>query len=248
MLIVKRLCSALLLCAASVVSLALYGPLALYLYLAHDLPDVRPLREPDGVLGLMTGLGCSSPPLHPARFEELPPHVVSAFLAAWDQRFFAETDLRLMKGGCGDLIFQELAKRLLPETRRPSSHRAKLLILMARMEVLLTREQIFMAWLNVRSFGNGVCGLDAAARFYFAKPVARLNLAEAAALAVLSENAGRGRGAEEYMKMVRRRQEWLLSGMAEAGTITRAEYEAALAAPLSFALCRGLSVSYPAQP
>ncbi len=248
MRIVKRLCGLLFLCVASAASVTLYGVILLYIALTHDLPDVRLLREPDGVAKLMAPPDFALNEYHPVTFEELPPHVVNAFLAASDQRFFTDRKMRLNKGGCRDPIFQELAGGLLPENRLLFSRRARWLILMAHMELLLTREQVFTAWLNSRRFGYGPYGLEAASRFYFAKSVAKLSLAEAAALAAMPKDLARVRSLETYMKLVRQRQEWVLRRMLDIGAVTREAYDAALAAPLEFMLCQGLQFFQPERP
>lgn len=245
MRILKRLCGFFFLCAASAASLTLYGLISLYIYLAHDLPDVRLLREPDGVARLLNMPEVPASAFRPVRFEELPPPVVNAFLAAWDSAFFTDTRMRFNRINCGDAVFQHLARRLLPEQRRSYALRVKQNILMLHLDVLLTREELFTAWLNALCFGNRTYGLEAAADFYFAKPVSALSTAEAAALASIAGSPARN--PLSNVQWLRRRQELVLQRMKTLGSISQEEYDAALAAPVLFVLCRGLQVTYPEQ-
>ena len=243
MRILKRLCGFLFLCAASAASLTLYGLISLYIYLAHDLPDVRQLREPDGIARILDTPEVSSPDFRPVRFEDLPPPVVNAFLAAWDSAFFTDTKMRFDRINCGDTVFQHLARRLLPEQRRSHALRLKRNILMLHLDVLLTREELFTAWLNTQYFGNRTYGLKAAARFYFAKPASLLGPAEAAVLAGFVGSPARNPLSDA--QWVRRRQEFVLQRMKTLGSLSQEEYDAALAAPVSFVLCRGLQAVCP---
>jgi membrane peptidoglycan carboxypeptidase len=92
------------------------------------------------------------------------------------------------------------------------------------LEEHLTKPQILERYLNIAYFGAGAYGIDAAAQAYFSKEPGELTLAEAATL------AGRLQNPEGGDHEVRR--EYTLTAMANAGLITKAEAEAALAQPI----------------
>lgn len=56
------------------------------------------------------------------------------------------------------------------------------------MEALWTKDRIFEVYLNIAEWGDGVYGIEAAARSYFDKPAAQLNPTEGALLAAILPN------------------------------------------------------------
>uniref|UniRef100_UPI002899E0EF transglycosylase domain-containing protein n=1 Tax=Massilia sp. TaxID=1882437 RepID=UPI002899E0EF len=56
------------------------------------------------------------------------------------------------------------------------------------LETVMSKQRILELYLNVVEFGRGVFGAEAAARYYYKKPAARLSQAEAARLAVMLPN------------------------------------------------------------
>lgn len=202
----RRFFRGLLVCSSAVVVLFLGALTVGYLYIARDLPDVRPLREPEGLQSFME----LPPDFKPLRFADLPPHLVDAFMAV-----------------CGDSLQSQLARRLLPhgphglwaDRRRGASVHVYAGVLSLHMDALLSREEIFAAWLNGLYFGHHAYGPEAAARVYFAKPAHAVTLDEAALLAALSyapTDFDPSRGAEA----LRRGREKVLTAMRERGDIT----------------------------
>lgn len=135
---------------------------------------------------------------------DVPPHVVSAVMAAEDKRFFRHGGVdwlatgRALSNGLlrgritsgASTITQQLIKI---SQRRPRTWRTKFIEAAAalRLERSWTKDQILAAYLNRVEFGNLNVGLAAAADFYFAKPVSDLSVAEAALLAGLPRNPRR---------------------------------------------------------
>ncbi|HWC10990.1 MAG TPA: penicillin-binding transpeptidase domain-containing protein, partial [Acidimicrobiales bacterium] len=100
-----------------------------------------------------------------------------------------------------------------------------------RLEKRLSKEEILERYLNTIYFGNGSYGVEAAARRYFGKRAADLDLAESAFL------AGAVRGPELYDPRVdperaKARRGQVLTSMVQLGMITSEEAAAASAAPL----------------
>ncbi len=187
----------------SVVAAVVLGALTVgYLYIARDLPDVRPLREPEGIRSFME-LPLDFKPL---RFAELPPHLGDAFMAV-----------------CGDSLQSQLARRLLfdgphglsADRRRGAGVHVYAGVLSLHMDALLSREEIFAAWLNGLYFGHHAYGPEAAARVYFGKPAHAVTLDEAALLAALSYAP-----TDLDPEALRRRRERVLTAMRERGDIT----------------------------
>lgn len=80
-------------------------------------------------------------------------------------------------------ITQQLAKNLYFGTRRSLLRKFKDLFVARRLEHNLTKSRILELYLNDVEWGPGIFGAEAAARAYFGKPAADLDMAEAAALA-----------------------------------------------------------------
>lgn len=197
-------------------------------YITRDFPDAGLLRSPSGLSGLMAGSayagGDFSPEkFQPLRYEELPPHVVNAFLAAWDNKFF--TDRRFWKGvGC-EVIFPDLARCLIPP-KQGWERRTRNPLFALYLEMRLSKEEIFCAWLNTLRFADGVYGVEAASRLYFAKPLRELSVAEAAFLSGLPHSPG-----SLTLDAARHRQGYVLDYMLKLGLISKEEHAAALAQP-----------------
>ena len=86
-------------------------------------------------------------------------------------------------------IAQRLNRLYLLEQESPSYRQTfKELILAAQVISLYGHEQILEWYLNAEYYGNLAYGADAAARIYFGKPAAELNLAEAATLAAAAKS------------------------------------------------------------
>lgn len=130
----------------------------------------------------------------------LPAHVIAAFVAGEDARFFVhhgfdqeqlrrsfEIDMqsgRIERGG--STISQQLVKNLFLTRERTLSRKLLEAVLTWRLESRLSKRRILEAYLNVIELGDGIYGLEAGAQHWFGKPAARLDVAEAAFLAALT--------------------------------------------------------------
>ncbi|MBC6459056.1 transglycosylase domain-containing protein, partial [Actinomadura sp. HBU206391] len=144
------------------------------------------------------------------RLDQVAPIVRQAVLAVEDSRFYEHGALdsqgtlralvqnaqagRVTQGGSG--ITQQYVKNLLFEqATTDEERRAALEVTPARkvrelryavaLERRLSKDQILQNYLNIAYFGDGAYGIEAAARHYFSKGAAKLNLREAATLAGL---------------------------------------------------------------
>lgn len=127
------------------------------------------------------------------------PYAVKAVIIAEDDKFWShegfdfeaiqkalEKDLkeRKFKRG-GSTISQQLAKNLYLSPSKNPLRKIKEAILTWRLERNLSKRRIIEIYLNVAEWGDGIFGIEAAARHYFAKAAADLTALEASRLAVV---------------------------------------------------------------
>ncbi len=127
------------------------------------------------------------------------PYAVKAVIIAEDDKFWShegfdftaiqkaiEKDLQKgrFKAG-GSTISQQLAKNLYLTPARNPIRKLKEAILTWRLERNLSKRRIIELYLNVAEWGDGIFGIEAAARHYFGKGAGELTAREAAALAVV---------------------------------------------------------------
>ena len=127
------------------------------------------------------------------------PYAVKAVIIAEDDKFWShegfdfeaiqkaiEKDLRKkrFKAG-GSTISQQLAKNLYLTPTKSPIRKLKEAILTWRLEWNLSKRRIIELYLNVAEWGDGIFGIEAAARHYFGKGAGELSAREAAALAVV---------------------------------------------------------------
>ncbi|HEX8392963.1 MAG TPA: PBP1A family penicillin-binding protein [Longimicrobium sp.] len=206
-------------------------------------PDVRRLAalQPGGAARVFDARGGVLADLSPTRWtvvdiDDLPRLAPEAFVAVEDQnfyrhggvhwpRFIAQTLRNLIPGqrGAGaSTITMQVARNVFPD-RLPASDRTvrrKLLeIRVAReIEAHYGKRDILQAYLNNIYFGEGVYGIESAARVYFGKHASALTLPEAALLAGLPKAPTRYSPRRDMALSVRRRN-LILSLMAAQGRI-----------------------------
>lgn len=133
-------------------------------------------------------------PLH-----EVSPNLTNAVLAIEDQRFYRHRGFDLVRMGAamlanirsgrlaqgGSTITQQLARQSFLTPDKTYRRKVQELILAARIERRYTKVQILAMYLNKVYFGDGLYGVEAAARGYFGKHASELTVPEAALLAGL---------------------------------------------------------------
>ena len=135
-------------------------------------------------------------------FADIPEHVIEVFVSVEDRRFWdhggidllrsARALLEFLVGGYGSpggsTITQQLAGNMFSGAvnRRDISVARKLreMRVARSLEKAFTKQEILEAYLNQINF-DGVYGIQSAARYYFDKSAAELNLPEAAMLAAM---------------------------------------------------------------
>lgn len=88
----------------------------------------------------------------------------------------------------GSTISQQLAKNLFLTSHRSYVRKAEEAVITVMIETLWDKERILIAYLNVAEFGEGIYGIEAAARHYFNKSAKKLTKEEAALLISMLPN------------------------------------------------------------
>src|SRR3990172_4965277 len=165
--------------------------------------------------------------------DRVPRHVIAAFIAAEDSRFYEHEGIsytsilraflknlqagRVVQGG--STITQQVAKSFFLSSERTISRKIKEAIMAFRIEKNLNKEEILHLYLNQIYFGNGAYGIETASETYFGKDISNLSLSEAALLAGLPKAPSKY-SPYENMALAKGRQEYVLGRMAEEKFIT----------------------------
>ncbi len=133
-------------------------------------------------------------------YDQIPNHVILAFLAAEDDEFFKHSGINykaifraflanLRAGGKkvqgASTITMQAARTLLLSREKTYTRKIREVLLAKKMEVHLSKEDILYLYLNQIYFGHGAYGLQMASEIYFQKPVSKLTIPEGALLAGL---------------------------------------------------------------
>lgn len=178
-------------------------------------------------------------------FDDLPIHVVQAFIAAEDRRFFAHPGvdyqgtlralLRLARygkiSGGGSTLTQQLARDYFLTREQTFARKLKEAFLAYKIEQAFSKEQIMALFLNKMFFGQRAYGVAAAAQVYFNKSLDELSVGEAATLAGVlpapsDYNPVRNPIAAEA------RRAYVLGRMLDLDYIDEAAYEQGVAEPM----------------
>ncbi|MCB1057693.1 MAG: transglycosylase domain-containing protein [Acidobacteria bacterium] len=180
----------------------------------------------------------------PIELAQLPEHVWRPVLAAEDSRFFEHSGLdargiarallanaragKVVQGG--STITQQLIKSRDLTPKRSFGRKLSEAVRTLEVEAEYDKEEILQAYLNHVYFGHldgvGIYGLGAAARAYFSKAAADLDLAQAAVLAAMIQGPNR-LSLVRHPQAARERQVWVLGRMEELGWATAGEVAAA---------------------
>ncbi len=88
----------------------------------------------------------------------------------------------------GSTISQQLAKNLFLSTKRTPWRKGEEIIITLMLEAVMDKRRIFEIYLNVIEWGNGVFGIEAAARHYYHTDATSLSAEQAAKLAAMVPN------------------------------------------------------------
>jgi penicillin-binding protein 1A len=172
--------------------------------------------------------------------------VRKATIAIEDRRFFehggvdiegiaraAVADLKageIVEGG--STITQQLVRNLYISREQTVQRKVKEACLATKLDRAWTKHRILTTYLNQVYYGNHAYGIEAAARTYFSKPAAKLNLPESALLAGLTQAPSVFDPFTVPQRALARRQD-VLQAMRVTGVITPRIYNKAAATKLT---------------
>ncbi|MEC5423679.1 transglycosylase domain-containing protein [Virgibacillus sp. C22-A2] len=165
--------------------------------------------------------------------EEVPEHVINAFLAIEDRRFYehAGIDFRsvaravyrdiiaMSKVEGASTITQQLSKNLFLHNDKTWMRKTKEAMASVYLERKLSKDNILELYVNQIYYGHGIYGVETASQHFFSKPVSDLTVAEGALLAGLAK-APNGYSPVNQPEKALTRRNVVLRSMENAGMIT----------------------------
>jgi penicillin-binding protein 1A len=249
---VARLLVTMVTVALALAGLVVLGFAGAHQFLEPEIPDAAELREirtqmplavytRDGRLIAQIG----EQRRVPVAWDEIPPQLVDAFLAAEDDRFFEHPGVdwqglvraaisNVSAGGVregGGTITMQLARNTVLTNERTLRRKLKEVFLALRLEREFSKQEILTLYLNRIFLGQRAYGVGAAAQVYFDKRPAELTLADAALIAGLPRSPSLDNPVAS-VERARDRRAYVLRRMAETGKISEAERAAADAVPV----------------
>ncbi|GKV69108.1 penicillin-binding protein 2D [Sporosarcina sp. NCCP-2716] len=172
--------------------------------------------------------------------DDMSPFLVDAFVAVEDKNFYRHGGFDYKRIGGAVLkdvkarrkvegastITQQYARNLYLTNEKSWTRKANEALYAYRMEIFYDKERILEGYLNTVYFGHGMYGVEAASRYFFAKPAAKLTLEEAATIAAIPKGPSIYSPAANLEKSENRRK-IVLRLMEEQGFISPEQQERA---------------------
>ncbi len=172
------------------------------------------------------------------RYDEISPHIINAFVAIEDKRFFKHSGIDYIRvGGAlvnnikagrikegGSTITQQLAKNTHLSNKKTLQRKIKEAKLARDIERKYTKEEILEIYLNAIYFGNSIYGVNQACMRFFNKKPSDVEVYEAAILAGVVKNPGKNSPLRSPNN-ANQRKNLVLRLMKEQGYIDSFEYE-----------------------
>lgn len=191
----------------------------------------------------IAALGCDEG--NYATWGQLPENLIKAFVAREDERFFSHDGivwssvlrslLRNVESGRfeqgASTITMQLVRNVYELQGKTIDRKLLEAMLAQRVEGAYGKETIFTQYLNRIYFGCSCYGIADAARYYFGKPVSKLNLVECATLAGIVRGPSIFNPVHSMDSAMEVKKE-TLTRMLEMESISREEYDAAVRAPI----------------
>lgn len=170
------------------------------------------------------------------RWEDVPQYLKDATIAIEDKQFYEHPGLsttgivraavnifvfRNFQGG--STLTQQLVKNVLLTQERTLPRKIKEAILAVQIERKYSKDEILHMYLNETPYGGTAVGVEAAAQYYFAKPVRDLGLIECAFLAGLPQSPTRYSPFTGETEAYVWRTQQVLRRMREDGHISQAQ-------------------------
>jgi penicillin-binding protein 1A len=229
---------------------------AFYVLVLSDLPEINSLQDyrPNLITRVLDVDGNEVASFAKERriilpIEQVPKHVVDAFIAAEDGSFYEHTGLDY--GGIARALFtnvvegrkaqgastitQQVAKTFLLSPERTYRRKLRDMVLARRIEKTLSKNDILYLYLNQIYFGAGAYGIEAAAQTYFGKSARDLQIHEAALIAGLVPRPAEW-NPHVNPEMARRKELLVLHRMVEQNFLSPEQHDYWAEQPLSFTL------------
>lgn len=173
--------------------------------------------------------------------EEVSSHLIHAFVAIEDKRFFEHGGIDwsrtmhaalvyLQDGNAdfgGSTITQQLVKNLTGDSERSVRRKLSEILRAIRLERMLSKQEILERYLNVVNLAENCYGVRTAANAYFSKEPSELSLAQAASIAAITNNPSKYNPVR-HPQANRARRDLILREMYTQGLIDEAAYLAAV--------------------
>lgn len=169
----------------------------------------------------------------PVVVSELPPHVVEAFLAIEDRRFYSHwgidplgiaralwSNITTGRTQGGSTITQQLAKFTFLSAEQSLTRKGREALIAFWLEAWLTKDEILERYLSNAYFGDNSYGLRAASLHYFYRQPENLRVEQAAMLAGLLQAPSRYAPTKNYA-LAEERMRVVLQAMVDAGYLTQ---------------------------
>ncbi|MGQ0530855.1 MAG: penicillin-binding protein 1A [Panacagrimonas sp.] len=185
----------------------------------------------------------------PLQYDQIPPRIIDAFLAAEDDRFFehpgvdwqglARASLLLATTGeksqGGSTITMQLARNVFLSSERSYERKIREILLALRIEQEMSKQQILETYLNKIFLGQRAYGVGAASLIYFGRDPQDLSWSQAALLAGLPKAPSRDNPVTSPQR-AKERRDYVLRRLRELGKLAELDYQAALAEKISVVL------------
>ncbi len=183
---------------------------------------------------------------NPLPYDRIPPQFIQSLLAAEDDGFFDHVGIDFMglaravselvltgeKGSGGSTLTMQVARNYFLTLERTFTRKFKEILLSLEIERVLSKEEIFELYFNQMFLGHRAYGFEAAAQVYYGKNIGELELAQLAMLAGLPKAPSRYNPISNPQRSQERR-DWILGRMQRLGYISDADYQQAVAAPVT---------------
>ncbi len=135
--------------------------------------------------------------------DKIPQHLIDAFIAIEDETFYDHSGINWKRtfGAIGNMLFkfddtefggstitQQLIKNVTGDKGHNATRKLREIVRALIIDKKLSKKQVLEAYLNTIALGNGICGVQVAANYYFNKDVSELDVLESAAIAAITKN------------------------------------------------------------
>ncbi|MEC4720632.1 transglycosylase domain-containing protein [Noviherbaspirillum sp. CPCC 100848] len=250
-----------LIVTALVVTLLVATAVAISSYIAKIAPTTPGIEGLQAVREAQPSILLSADGTHLATFArgqqeqvtlaQISPNVIKALIATEDHRFYDHPGIDVsrslsaivhtLRGDAqgGSTITQQLVRNVFPEIGRSRTIERKVreIITAIKIEKAYGKDQILETYLNSVPFLYNVIGIEMAARTYYDKPAAELDVLESATL------VGMLKGTSYYNPVLnpdraQKRRNVVLAQMRKHGALSADEYDALREQPLQVKLTR----------